>query len=520
MIKTGSWMQSSATNPSSTAAQGQDPILRKMEEDMASTGGGLFHPSSFLEATPIQSATATPSASSTISSLFSRALSLAGTPTAPQPSSLPAATSHHVTPLSTPTTQRNPLLRSATAVNSPVHGQSGNLAIMQKVGSSSYAGGSHLLGGRGRGRIERVQSLDRPSPNYGPISSSGLLSPRMNLGVSGGLSRQRSLESTESGPPDLMSGYRTPSEVGTPVGVPPGSRPHSRSATSRRRSEGGDIIDPFGPAPSRTGYRHPLTRGHSTASSSPSGTGGGRLFQNPSSTLSSPRSGHFPSSGSFQRPGSSAAQIMSSNQGGRLNFLPNSSFVVSESMSAPEDAGGIMGRNRLRSVSPAGSGPTPGTYNLYPRVLVSDGEARDLCPPLQDTPPTSGNISGGDPSRRGSFLDPKTAARRTFQRRKLDSAFRNDSLSSDQSECVSRPPPPKPHKSKRKSAAAGGAHVAGHSHVMSSGIQGSSGRRIRIRRDGSQVGSSSDDEIRSTPDYTSCGEEEMESESVSEKGKH
>ncbi len=31
--------------------------------------------------------------------------------------------------------------------------------------------------------------------------------------------------------------------------------------------------------------------------------------------------------------------------------------------------------------------------------------------------------------------------------------------------------------------------------------------------------SSSDDEIRSTPECTSCGEEEIESESVSEKGK-
>ncbi|XP_037507802.1 regulating synaptic membrane exocytosis protein 1 isoform X4 [Rhipicephalus sanguineus] len=69
------------------------------------------------------------------------------------------------------------------------------------------------------------------------------------------------------------------------------------------------------------------------------------------------------------------------------------------------------------------------------------------------------------------------------QRRKVDSVVRNDSLSSDQSECV-RPPPPKPHRHKR-------------------------GRKMRQRSL-----SSSDDEARSTPDCSSC----EESESVSEKG--
>lgn len=88
----------------------------------------------------------------------------------------------------------------------------------------------------------------------------------------------------------------------------------------------------------------------------------------------------------------------------------------------------------------------------------------------------------------------------TTNRRKLDSTFRNDSLSSDQSECLGqqqRPPPPKPHKHKR------------HAHSS----RGGSG----IRPFGV---SSSDEEIRSTPECTSCGEEEMESESVSEKGRH
>ena len=70
------------------------------------------------------------------------------------------------------------------------------------------------------------------------------------------------------------------------------------------------------------------------------------------------------------------------------------------------------------------------------------------------------------------------------QRKKLDASFRNDSLSSDQSEYQSRPPPPRPHKHKKMK----------HQRSMSS----------------------SDEEIQSTPDCTSCGEE-FESESISEK---
>ena len=46
-------------------------------------------------------------------------------------------------------------------------------------------------------------------------------------------------------------------------------------------------------------------------------------------------------------------------------------------------------------------------------------------------------------------LDPSSAAgKSSSSRRKLDSMFRNDSLSSDPSDCV-RPPPPKPHKHKK-----------------------------------------------------------------------
>ncbi|XP_047664505.1 regulating synaptic membrane exocytosis protein 2 isoform X16 [Tachysurus fulvidraco] len=73
------------------------------------------------------------------------------------------------------------------------------------------------------------------------------------------------------------------------------------------------------------------------------------------------------------------------------------------------------------------------------------------------------------------------------QRDKTDNLLRNDSLSSDQSESV-RPPPPRPHKSKR----------------------GGKARRASL--------SSSDEELPTTPEYTSCDDVEIESESVSEKG--
>ena len=54
----------------------------------------------------------------------------------------------------------------------------------------------------------------------------------------------------------------------------------------------------------------------------------------------------------------------------------------------------------------------------------------------------------------------------TTNRRKLDSTFRNDSLSSDQSECLQqqRPPPPKPHKHKQKGVAGNNSQSASHSH--------------------------------------------------------
>ncbi|KAM9050971.1 regulating synaptic membrane exocytosis protein 2 isoform 11-T11 [Megaptera novaeangliae] len=91
-----------------------------------------------------------------------------------------------------------------------------------------------------------------------------------------------------------------------------------------------------------------------------------------------------------------------------------------------------------------------------------------------------------DSLRKQQHLDPSSAVRKT-KREKMETMLRNDSLSSDQSESV-RPPPPKPHKSKK----------------------GGKMRQVSL--------SSSEEELASTPEYTSCDDVEIESESVSEKG--
>ncbi|XP_074166628.1 regulating synaptic membrane exocytosis protein 1 isoform X26 [Sminthopsis crassicaudata] len=90
--------------------------------------------------------------------------------------------------------------------------------------------------------------------------------------------------------------------------------------------------------------------------------------------------------------------------------------------------------------------------------------------------------------KKQSRLDPSSAILiRKAKREKMETMLRNDSLSSDQSESV-RPSPPKPHRSKR----------------------GGKKRQMSV--------SSSEEEGASTPEYTSCEDVEIESESVSEKG--
>ncbi|CAJ1061933.1 regulating synaptic membrane exocytosis protein 2 isoform X9 [Xyrichtys novacula] len=116
-------------------------------------------------------------------------------------------------------------------------------------------------------------------------------------------------------------------------------------------------------------------------------------------------------------------------------------------------------------------------------------------PPTPHRSPVLGDRSGDlrrgdmgvDPMRRQQHhLDPSSAVRKT-KREKMETMLRNDSLSSDQSESV-RPPPPKPHKTKK----------------------GGKMRQVSL--------SSSEEELATTPEYTSCEDVEIESESVSEKG--
>ncbi|XP_021248777.1 regulating synaptic membrane exocytosis protein 1 isoform X14 [Numida meleagris] len=93
-----------------------------------------------------------------------------------------------------------------------------------------------------------------------------------------------------------------------------------------------------------------------------------------------------------------------------------------------------------------------------------------------------------DSFKKQSRLDPSSAIlMRKAKREKMETMLRNDSLSSDQSESV-RPSPPKPHRAKR----------------------GGKKRQMSV--------SSSEEEGASTPEYTSCEDVEIESESISEKG--
>ncbi|XP_060245513.1 regulating synaptic membrane exocytosis protein 2 isoform X7 [Meriones unguiculatus] len=105
--------------------------------------------------------------------------------------------------------------------------------------------------------------------------------------------------------------------------------------------------------------------------------------------------------------------------------------------------------------------------------------------PRRSPIPVDRDMRRADSLRKQHHLDPSSAGRKT-KREKMETMLRNDSLSSDQSESV-RPPPPRPHKSKK----------------------GGKMRQVSL--------SSSEEELASTPEYTSCDDVEIESESVSEK---
>ncbi|XP_045101726.1 regulating synaptic membrane exocytosis protein 1-like isoform X2 [Portunus trituberculatus] len=132
-------------------------------------------------------------------------------------------------------------------------------------------------------------------------------------------------------------------------------------------------------------------------------------------------------------------------------------------------------------------GPGYGNNRYSPNLGGAGGSS-----PMEGSSPGPASMEGSSPhpdDSRRSHLDPSTGAMgRSHGRRRTDPVMRNDSVSSDQSECV-RPRPTKPHKLRSR------------------------GRKPRQRSL-----SSSDEEVRSTPDYTSCEEPEAESEGVSEKG--
>ncbi|XP_055965981.1 regulating synaptic membrane exocytosis protein 1 isoform X24 [Sorex fumeus] len=144
-----------------------------------------------------------------------------------------------------------------------------------------------------------------------------------------------------------------------------------------------------------------------------------------------------------------------------------------EAAAAPPDsqAGPRGPAERTAEVrAPPGAKPGPGPSAAAPR------------------PGPPAPAEGPEPLRKQSRLDPSSAVLlRKAKREKAESMLRNDSLSSDQSESV-RPSPPKPHRVRR----------------------GGKKRQMSV--------SSSEEEGVSTPEYTSCEDVELESESVSEKG--
>ncbi|XP_037389903.1 regulating synaptic membrane exocytosis protein 2 isoform X25 [Pygocentrus nattereri] len=126
---------------------------------------------------------------------------------------------------------------------------------------------------------------------------------------------------------------------------------------------------------------------------------------------------------------------------------------------------------------------------LRPHYPPGPGHPHHTHRTSNHSPPAGGGPVGVEPPplrRSQQHLEPGSAVRKS-KREKMESMLRNDSLSSDQSESV-RPPPPKPHKSKR----------------------GGKMRQVSL--------SSSEEELATTPEYTSCEDVEIESESVSEKG--
>uniref|UniRef100_A0A3B5AUF9 Regulating synaptic membrane exocytosis 1a n=1 Tax=Stegastes partitus TaxID=144197 RepID=A0A3B5AUF9_9TELE len=139
----------------------------------------------------------------------------------------------------------------------------------------------------------------------------------------------------------------------------------------------------------------------------------------------------------------------------------------------------VPGQGRGMGIGEVGDGTRPGQ-----RTVGGVGGPHEHTLLQQGQPPELREPSGSGP---GSAPGQGPVVRRT-KREKAESMLRNDSLSSDQSESL-RPPPPRPHKSKRALGAGGK-------------------RQTSV--------SSSEEEGGTTPEYSSC--EDAEIESVSERG--
>ncbi|XP_029799373.1 regulating synaptic membrane exocytosis protein 1 isoform X18 [Suricata suricatta] len=162
-----------------------------------------------------------------------------------------------------------------------------------------------------------------------------------------------------------------------------------------------------------------------------------------------------------------------------------------EAGAAPPDA---KAGKRAPAAARASPPDSPRAYSAERTAEVRTQGAKQLAnhsPPAPRHGPVPAEAlepKAQEPLRKQSRLDPSSAVLiRKSKREKVETMLRNDSLSSDQSESV-RPSPPKPHRSKR----------------------GGKKRQMSV--------SSSEEEGVSTPEYTSCEDVELESESVSEKG--
>ncbi|XP_071998255.1 regulating synaptic membrane exocytosis protein 1 isoform X20 [Engystomops pustulosus] len=160
--------------------------------------------------------------------------------------------------------------------------------------------------------------------------------------------------------------------------------------------------------------------------------------------------------------------------------VPENKLGKNSQVQGPQDKRTVFESQQSFSIDRNGDG-----------IVSKPNQVSNHSPPSprhSPVPPEHNEAKNHDSFKKQTRLDPSSALlMRKTNREKMETMSRNDSLSSDQSESV-RPSPPKPHRSKR----------------------------IGKRRQMSV--SSSEEEGASTPEYTSCEDVEIESESVSEKG--